>query len=307
MKATLLTLIFAFCAILGVSKFLDVTYNSEPYLTKSFDVEEPCELQIETPGGSIEVRGHDENTVYVEMYVKRKGMVIKADEKVSDDYEVQIEKEGRLVRAIVKPKAKGWFKDNNLSFSFKVSVPNQTSCDLSTSGGSVQVEEVKGEHKVSTSGGSLKFAHISGTMNAHTSGGSIKIEAFEGELKANTSGGSIKASASNGIIDLQTSGGSINLENLTGSIRANTSGGSINAEIAGLEKELLLSTSGGSIKATIPAGLGLDLDLKGNRVNTKLVNFNGETDKSRIVGTMNGGGIPVKLATSGGSVSLEYK
>ena len=48
------------------------------------------------------------------------------------------------------------------------------------------------------------------------------------------------------------------------------------------------------------------LDLKGNKVNTRLSNFSGESKNNRVVGSINGGGIPVKLSTSGGSVTLEY-
>jgi DUF4097 and DUF4098 domain-containing protein YvlB len=126
-------------------------------------------------------------------------------------------------------------------------------------------------------------------------------------LHAQTSGGSIRLTDARGTLQVHTSGGSIHLENTGGSIEASTSGGGIHAKVSGLEKYLRLKTSGGSITASIPGGLGLDLDLKGNRVNTKLINFNGEAEKDRIRGKMNGGGIEVVMSTSGGSVNLDYQ
>jgi DUF4097 and DUF4098 domain-containing protein YvlB len=106
---------------------------------------------------------------------------------------------------------------------------------------------------------------------------------------------------------LNTSGGSIDIDNVKGSVEASTSGGGIRADVTTLDKYLRLRTSGGSITAVVPTGLGLDLDLRGDRVNSKLVNFNGEAEKNRIKGSMNGGGIPVVLSTSGGSINLEYR
>ena len=106
---------------------------------------------------------------------------------------------------------------------------------------------------------------------------------------------------------LKTSGGSIHLEDIHGSLEARTSGGSIRAEVEELGSFLTLKTSGGSITATIPNGEGMDLDLSGNRVNTKLVNFTGESGKNSINGSINGGGVPVSMHTSGGSVNLDYQ
>ncbi|HEX5169896.1 MAG TPA: DUF4097 family beta strand repeat-containing protein, partial [Cyclobacteriaceae bacterium] len=200
-----------------------------------------------------------------------------------------------------------WFGNDNASISFTVYVPKSMSCNLNTSGGSISLTGVSGEQELKTSGGSLSLSMIKGNVEAGTSGGSINIDRYSGRLEAHTSGGSINLKEAKGDLNLRTSGGSINLESINGSVDASTSGGGIHADISGLEKYLRLKTSGGSITASIPSGLGMDLDLRGNRVNTKLVNFNGEAEKDRIRGSMNGGGIEVVMATSGGSVNLEYQ
>ncbi|MCK5280334.1 MAG: DUF4097 family beta strand repeat protein, partial [Cyclobacteriaceae bacterium] len=127
------------------------------------------------------------------------------------------------------------------------------------------------------------------------------------DLDGKTSGGSIKLEDIKGDIDVTTSGGGIKISDVQGEVYASTSGGSINADITKLENQLVLKTSGGSVRATIPSGLGLDLDLRGNRVNTSLSNFSGESKSDRVKGTVNGGGILVQLSTSGGSVNLNYQ
>ena len=75
----------------------------------------------------------------------------------------------------------------------------------------------------------------------------------------------------------------------------------------GVKEKLHLNTSGGSIRASIPSDLGMNLDLKGSHVNIQLKNFDGSAKKNQVIGTMNGGGIPVYMHTSGGGVSVEFQ
>jgi DUF4097 and DUF4098 domain-containing protein YvlB len=288
---------------------IDVDAREDPYLTKEFTLSGPGNLIVKTSGGSITVSSRSGNKVVVEMYV-RKGLKWLTPEddgdKVIEKFEIDISQSSNTISAIAKQKDLGWLKNMNSSISFTVYVPENISTDLNTSGGSIRLSGVKGTQEVKTSGGSLELANIDGDMVARTSGGSINIESYAGKLDAVTSGGSINLMSCNGELDTRTSGGSIRMEDVSGSVDATTSGGGIHVKIHALQDYLRLKTSGGSISAVIPEGLGLDLDLKGNRVNTHLVNFNGSAEKNKIKGSVNGGGIPVVLATSGGSVNLEY-
>lgn len=286
--------------------------DDRPYLVKEFELDAPGQLQVKTSGGGINVFSHQSNKVRVEMYLRKGGNLLEpgdaAAEEILENYELEISQSSNSVTAKAEGNNSSWFSGgNNVSISFVVYVPYKMSTELKTSGGSIQMKGVYGRHDVKTSGGSLDFFDIQGDLNARTSGGSINIEKYIGALDAHTSGGSIHLQDSEGDLNVHTSGGSININNAKGSVDASTSGGGIHANLNDLTKSLKLHTSGGSITAVVPNGLGLDLDLKGNRVNTKLYNFNGEADKDRIVGSMNGGGIPVVMSTSGGSVNLKYQ
>ncbi|MEM9830686.1 MAG: hypothetical protein AAF944_08605 [Bacteroidota bacterium] len=288
--------------------------DQDPYLSKTFTLNGRGDLMVRTSGGSIEVTGQSGNQVEVDMYVRKNGSWggwFGSDDdnedlaEYLDDYDIDISQSGDQITATAKRKGSNW-GNNKLSISFKVRVPRDMSTDLSTSGGSIAVANVSGSHDVSTSGGSLNFEDVTGTTEARTSGGSINVEDYSGTLDAKTSGGSIRVRDSEGQIAVNTSGGGITIDDVRGSVEAYTSGGSIRADIRSLEDQLTLKTSGGSINATIPAGLGLDLDLAGNRVNTELQNFSGKSEKNSIQGSMNGGGIEVTMRTSGGSVNLDY-
>src|SRR5690606_10838521 len=285
----------------------------KPFAVKKFTLDGPGNLEVRTSGGSITVAGGNGNEARVEMYVRVRGNTITPDHRDAkesmDDFEITIDKSGNTIYAKAERKnsISGWFGSNNASISFVVYTPSEMSCRLNTSGGSIELKGVRGRQKLETSGGSLRVEDVRGDTEARTSGGSIKINSYAGQLTSHTSGGSIDLSNSQGELQVNTSGGSIDINNVTGSVEASTSGGGIRADVAKLDKYLKLRTSGGSITAVVPQGLGLDLDLRGNRVNSRLVNFNGEAEKDRIRGSMNGGGIPVVMHTSGGSINLEYR
>jgi hypothetical protein len=285
--------------------------QDQPYLTKEFTLNGKGNLDVRTSGGSIFVKGTNGSKAVVEMHVRRNGKTVDPQDsdaqKLLENYDINISQSGNNVSAIAERKGNNWGNGrNNLSISFIVSVPEQMDTKLNTSGGSIHIEKLNGEQDANTSGGSINLQEINGNTKARTSGGSISVENYQGKLDASTSGGSIKMSKSRGDLSVNTSGGSINLDDVAGNVSANTSGGGIKAKILTLENTLSLTTSGGSINAVVPKGIGMDLDLKGNNVNTKLTNFTGEAKKDKIVGSINGGGAKVRMATSGGSVNLDY-
>ncbi len=265
--------------------------ETEPYLVKDFDMKAGGKLQTFTNGGSITVTGTSDKKASVALIVTdQNGRVDKSRiEELLKKYKIDIRKDNQTLYATAERIDKNWKGNNELSISFRIKVPHETTCNVNTSGGSISLNNVKGNSELKTSGGS------------------IALQQYQGALEAKTSGGSISLSDSEGKLNVQTSGGSISLQKVSGDIAAQTSGGSISADILKLGKFLTLETTGGSVTATIPGGKGLDLDLSGTNVKAELSNFKGESDRNKIKGSINGGGIPVKLSTSGGSTRLNFR
>lgn len=284
-----------------------------PFQSEEFTLSGPGNLKVETSGGSIYVLARGGNAVKVDMFVRKGSKKLRPDDaaakEVLENYEINISKSGNTVTATAEKKSNfgNWFGGDNTSISFTVYLPAKMSCNLNTSGGSIHLEGVEGRQLVKTSGGSLTLLDIEGNMEARTSGGSITVKEYAGVLDARTSGGSINLQEAEGSLLVRTSGGSIKLNRVKGSVDARTSGGGIEANLLSINEQVRLETSGGSIRATVPKGLGMDLDLHGSRVNTESHNFNGQAEKNRIKGSMNGGGIAVVMSTSGGSVNLDYQ
>lgn len=325
-------------------------FDKEPYLTQSLANETISSVMVKTSGGSIRVSGvTGSGDAKIEMYViPNNSLTISKEElkqRLEENYIVDIKVSNGKLTATAKQKNQNWNWKKSLSISFRVYVPKKVSTDLSTSGGSIHLNDLEGSQEFSTSGGSLHVDDITGKIDGSTSGGSIHVSNCRSDIDLTTSGGSIEASNCNGNIKLQTSGGSLHFDNLDGKIDAGTSGGSVHAE--SVKGEFIVSTSGGSmhldnmrcsldastsggsidavitevgayvrldnsagnIDITLPDGKGYNIDFRGDKIKTNhLNNFRGETaSEDRVKGTLNGGGIPVEINASNGKVSVTFK
>lgn len=339
-----ISLLFAFVA---AAVFAIAQSDNEPFLTKSLNNQAIQKVLAETSGGSISLSGNSTNP-RIEVYVRSgnsndKLSKTEIQQRLDENYTLDVDVKNNELVAVAKNKNKitNWKK--GLSISFKIYTGNKIDSKLSTSGGSIALENVTGTQNFTTSGGSLSVITVNGTINGRTSGGSISLKDADGNIDLSTSGGSITAANARGTLKLHTSGGSVNFESLDGkidigtsggslrgnnikgelsattsggsidlkqlacSVETSTSGGNIDVEIAELGKYARIESSGGNVSLHMPGNKGADLDIRGNRVSIPSIsNFSGKQDKNSIVGSINGGGIPVSVRGSG-NVSLYLK
>lgn len=306
--------------------------NKTPTITKTFDLNQPGKLNAKSSGGGIEVKTHDQQKVVVQAFVRKNGKLLDpSDPKVADvlkDFDVDIEKNGSVFTANIERKSRfNLWNNNNASISLTILVPREMSCDVSSSGGGLKISGVTGTQNFTSSGGGVRLENITGTTKANSSGGGVKAMNQNGDVQLSSSGGGVtlngahgKVSAScsgggveltniHGDVDASSSGGGVTVKGESGSVKAKSSGGSVRVNLGNLSKELYLESSGGGIDAVIQHGdkLGLDLDLSSDKVNIELHNFSGRAEKSRVKGTMNNGGIPVYMRSSGGNVNVRFE
>jgi len=210
---------------------------------------------------------------------------------------------------------------------YRVSVPREFSVDLSTSGCSIAVGDLKGEVAARTSGGSLNFGRIDGPVRGSTSGGSIsldgsrgkavlrtsgggiRIDDVAGEVDASTSGGSIQIRRAQGRVSAHTSGGSITVRETSGAVDASTSGGSVVASLIDQPKEpSRISTSGGSITVALASSVRLDVDAStsGGGVSSDF-GVPSSRDGQSLRAAINGGGPLLQMRTSGGGIHIQRR
>lgn len=321
--------LLAVLIIAGTFLSLNVFSEEQPSLTKTFDMSQPGNLEAKSSGGGVLVKTHDQAQVVIQAFVRKNGKLLSANDKrlkeVLDDFDLDFSKNGTIVTAIVKRKSRMNF-GNNAGISLTILLPQEMSCDVSSSGGGVKIYGVEGTHEFSSSGGGVYLENVTGTTEAKSSGGSVsathikgnaqltssgggvKVDGIYGNIYAHSSGGSVSLKDIHGDADASSSGGGVSVNGETGALKAKSSGGSVKVNISKLEKELYLQSSGGGVDAVIHNGdkLGMDLDLRSDRVNIELHNFSGTSEKDRVKGKMNNGGIPVYMHASGGNVNVRY-
>lgn len=320
----MLVLFTALLSLNGYSKAGEAT------LTKTFQLHEVGSLKASSSGGGIEVQVHNEPTVVIEAYVRKNGRLLSpSDDKLQDileNFELDFSQNGTRITAVVKQKFRMNFRNNNVGISLSITVPREMSCEVSSSGGGLKIEGVQGTHEFSSSGGGVELINVSGTTEAQSSGGGVKASAQEGDVRLSSSGGGVTVDGAQGRVYARSSGGSVQLKNIHGeadasssgggvtvsgelaAVKASSSGGSVRVDVSGLSKELDLESSGGGVSAVIHGGekLGMDLDLHSDHVYIDLTNFSGKSEKNKVEGSMNGGGIPVHMHASGGDVKVSY-
>ena len=304
-------------------------HDKNPTLTKTFDLDQPGILNAKSSGGGIEVRTNDQHKVVVQLFIRKNGKILSpSDPSVADileDFDLDIEQNGPVITADVEHKVNFnlW---KNAGISLIISVPKDMSCNVSSSGGGLKISDVEGTHDFKSSGGGIQLDNITGTTRASSSGGGVHVTDQNGDVNltssgggvtldnahgrvfAHSSGGGVHLKNIDGDVDASSSGGSVTITGISGYVKASSSGGSVRVSIGKLSKGLDLESSGGGIDATIQHGdnLGLDLDLSSDRVNIDLHNFTGKAEKNRVKGTMNNGGIPVYMRSSGSNINVRY-
>jgi Putative adhesin len=338
--------LIAAIAIVFTSQFVFAQKDGEkPFMVKNFASSEIKNLNVKTSGGGITVEGGYESNSVVEVYIRANNWNDKLDKaEIEDrlkDYDLIVTQNGNTIECVANNKSQNMNWKRGLSITFKIFSPKNVSTELNTSGGGINMKNLKGNLNFKTSGGGLSLAGLSGKVMGKTSGGGISmtdcndvvdlvtsgggitaknstgsillrtsgggldLENLKGKINATTSGGGIDADHISGELITSTSGGSIDLDDVSGNIKASTSGGGIRANISSIDDFLTLSASSGSINVDMPMSKGMDLDVDGQRVSYNgLKNFDGEVDKDRIYGKLNGGGAKVKIHAGSGNVNI---
>lgn len=281
---------------------------------KTFTVQPGGNFRALTQGGDIKISTADVNEVRITARQTFRTDSEKEADEILGEAKFSLEQQGNDVVAefrFEKQPFRGFFGSwPPLSVDFTVTVPRKFHLDLKTSGGDIDVASLQGNVKARTSGGDMKFARIDGDIDAHTSGGDIQLEEGTATAKLHTSGGDVEVNRAGGPTSVSTSGGNIHLDAVAEIVSASTSGGDIVAKITQpIKNDTVLGTSGGRVKITVPKGAGflLDASTSGGDVDASgmtLTIERGGVGKSRLIGSVNGGGPKLKLRSSGGDIVI---
>jgi hypothetical protein len=158
--------------------------------------------------------------------------------------------------------------------------------------------------------GRISASNVNGPLSARTGSGGITLKRVEGErVTARTGSGEITLHAAKGVLDLGTGSGNIRGDDLTvaGALDLHTGSGDVklSGDFAGL-KEAKVGTSSGDVVLRMAKAPGMnlscrttsgdiDVDVPGTRLKTE----------RKLEVAVGGGGVPVTVRTSSGSIRIE--
>jgi len=151
-------------------------------------------------------------------------------------------------------------------------------CDLDgqvkTMGGEVSLRDVIGDLDASTMGGEVSYRNVkrrdqrddAREVKISTMGGEIEVDDAPGGADVSTMGGEIRIRSARKYVKAKTMGGEIKIDEIDGGVKATTMGGDVQVNMVGdpdeYDRDVVLSSMGGDIILTVPAGLSMDFDIK---------------------------------------------
>lgn len=273
---------------------------AEEWIDETLPVDPGGTLWIDLDRGHVEVTSHDADTVRVVADARgwASGLVTFTLERHGPDVELDGSVDGWFPAMLGRPR-----------ITVRAWIPRRYSVEIETRGGRIAAEGIGGRVGAQTSGGRVEIAGVDGPVLAITSGGRIQVEALRGDLRARTSGGPIRIEGIEGDVECRTGGGGISIVDAGGDVDARTSGGSIRVAFSD-EPSGRLETTGGSIQVELPGDTGAELDAHTTGgslwIDPEIV-AEGRRGRRRFRGTLNGGGRPLDLRTSGGSIRIRSR
>lgn len=161
---------------------------------------------------------------------------------------------------------------------------------------------------VSASNGKICVGGLRSSLRARSSNGAVRVDDVVGDVEIHTSNAKVTCSRTAGRLLARSSNGKISLEGHRGSVDASTSNGLIHVSLEDVGPEgARLATSNGRIVLELPEKVDADVDLRvdnGFIRNQRSLCRCTRSSSGRLAGTLGRGGVPIKLRTSNGSISL---
>src|SRR6185295_10903125 len=143
-------------------------------------------------------------------------------------------------------------------------------------------------------------------LRIDTVNGDITLENGKGDLRLTTVNGTVSASDSDGTVTLESTNGNVKAHHTRGSLEASTVNGRVEAELIdlGSGKTSLESVNGGiTLRLPASARANLSASTVNGRVNCEL-DVAGTKKRTRVEGTLNGGGPDIEISTVNSSVDI---
>lgn len=277
---------------LKTTKKADVNINkSANRIERTYNVNPGGSLTVNSDIGNVDVQTTAQNRVEIVFTKKAKRGIDSMVQAALADFEVTVDatRSGVSIRGEFQRGRNYWQRQlSRLDIRFLVTVPRRYNVDLYTTSGNITTNSLTGE------------------VQGHTSAGNIHVDDIIGPVQTQTSAGNLRFSGVKGPLSGRSSAGNITITNCQGSVDAKTSAGNVRAKmITQPRHQWILQTSAGNITGTLNSNVAVDIDAR-TSIGSLSTDFavRGNVTRSRLHGTINGGGPLLKMRTSAGNIRL---
>lgn len=318
--------------ISAVALLLVVSSSAWAAVEGSFDrtlnVSGHVELDIQSGSGNISVHQGNSNSVVVHGHIKASeswfgGGGLSADEKVKRiEQNPPIDQNGNNIRI-------GHIQDealrNNVSISYDVTVPKDTSLQSHTGSGDERISDINGPVRANSGSGNITISAINSEVRANAGSGDLTITNVQGRAYTETGSGNIRATgiaggfdaragsgditfeqAASGSVRAETGSGNIHLHNVAGGVEAGAGSGDV--EVQGkIESDWRIHTGSGEVEVKLPSDAKFNINAHSSSGSVEVhhpVTMQGTLKRNHIEGTVNGGGTLLDISTGSGTIRV---
>jgi DUF4097 and DUF4098 domain-containing protein YvlB len=198
----------------------------------------------------------------------------------------------------------------NTHMRVEVHMPRNADLELDTGDGGIEVSSLSGNVRLHTSDGGIKATDLVGTIELHSNDGGITVDRLKGDLKLHTNDGTIGADHLDGKCEVWTNDGSVDVAGRFDFLDVKSNDGSVTTRIESgsqMSGDWRIRADDGGINLALPKDFKANLDVGTDDGHITLdfpVEVQGSLSKSRIRGTLNGGGPALVVHTSDGAVHV---
>jgi len=274
----------------------DITTGASEYSVreeKTFTVSGAPTIALSTFDGSIEVRGWDRDEVVVE--VEKVG----PDRATAERIQVTATRNGSAITIDVRKPSplETTGMRRTPSANLVVSVPLTSAIVARSGDGSISISRVTGTLDLDTGDGSVRIAEVSGSIVARTGDGDVIGQKLDGQAEIRTGDGVVGLDGVFTALAIETRDGAVEVTARRGS---RTDG------------EWDVTTGDGDIRIEVPEGFGAEVDARTGDGRVRIDSITkapGEhrddlDDRGTVTGRLGGGGKPMRLRTSSGSITV---
>ncbi len=298
--------------------------------SKTLEVSGPVDLRVETGSGDITVRSGEASNVQINAKIRAgeggwlESSGMSPAEKVRKiEQNPPVQQQGN---SIVVGKIEDRELRRNVSISYEITVPAETTLHSNTGSGDQTISGIMGPVEIGTGSGNVKATRLGGNASISAGSGDITIDGVKGEVATHSGSGNVNLNGANGNLTAETGSGDIrgtgtfsgkvvartgsgnvHLDSVVGGLEARTGSGDImvNGEAKG---NWTAHSGSGNIELHLPTRAAFDVDAHSSSGGVTVqhpITLQGQIKTNQVQGKVNGGGVLLSLQSGSGDIRID--